>query len=117
VGLGYWILGLTCGFTVLGDHAVTRYSLVSPPRIGLRRTWWSVRLITGGSWAAWVVGPGRMRAHADQMYPAGAMLDRDQDADPPERDGVHVQEVHGQDGRTFLIAAAVGGHPGRRRAV
>jgi hypothetical protein len=34
--------------------------------------------------------PGRMRAHPDQMYPAGAMLDRDQDVDPPEQDGVHV---------------------------
>lgn len=24
--------------------------MVSPPRIGLRRTWCSARLITGGSW-------------------------------------------------------------------
>jgi hypothetical protein len=38
VGLEYGILGLACGFTVLGDHTVIWYSLVSPPRIGLRGT-------------------------------------------------------------------------------
>ncbi|MCA1703095.1 MAG: hypothetical protein LC808_07425, partial [Actinobacteria bacterium] len=42
--------------------------------------------------------PGRVRAHPEQMCSAGVMLDRDQDVDPPERDGVYVQEVHGQDG-------------------
>jgi len=33
--------------------------------------------------------PGRVRGHADQVCPAGAMLDRDQDVDPPEHDGVN----------------------------
>ncbi|HET9258471.1 MAG TPA: hypothetical protein VFO16_25205 [Pseudonocardiaceae bacterium] len=48
---------------------------------------------------AWMVhGPGRVRAHPQQMCPTGAVLDRDQDVDPPEHDGVYVREVHGQDG-------------------
>ena len=34
------------------DHAAVWYLLVSPSRIGLRRIWWLVRLITcGGVWA------------------------------------------------------------------
>jgi hypothetical protein len=54
VGLEYRILGLTWGLRVWFDHAVIWYSLVSPSRIGLRRTWWSARLITGGGWvSAW----------------------------------------------------------------
>jgi hypothetical protein len=32
------------------------------------------------------------------MCSAGAMLDPDQDVDPPERNGVYVQKVHGEDG-------------------
>jgi hypothetical protein len=40
--------------------------------------------------------PGGMRAHPDQMGPAGTALDRDQRVDPPEKHGVHVQEIHGQ---------------------
>jgi hypothetical protein len=36
------------------DHAAMWYSLVSPSMIGLRRTWWLVRLITCGGWvSAW----------------------------------------------------------------
>ena len=31
--------------------------------------------------------PGRMRGHAEQMSPAGAVLDRDQRVDPPENHG------------------------------
>ena len=35
-------------------HAAGWYSLVSPLRIGLRRTLWSARLITCGEWvSAW----------------------------------------------------------------
>jgi hypothetical protein len=41
---------------------------------------------------------GRVRAHPEQMCSAGVMLDPDQDVDPPERNGVYVQKVHGQDG-------------------
>src|SRR5438270_10729634 len=37
-----------------------------------------------------------MRAHPDQMCPAGAMLDRDQRVNPSEQHGVDVQEVYGQ---------------------
>ncbi len=42
--------------------------------------------------------PGRMRAHPEQMCPAGTMLDRDQRVDPSEHHGVDVHDVHGQDG-------------------
>src|SRR5947209_16478562 len=38
-----------------------------------------------------------MRAHPDQMCPAGAMLDRDQRVNSSEQHGVDVQEVYGQD--------------------
>lgn len=49
VGLEYRILGLICRFTgARVDHAAMWYSLVSPSRIGLRRTWWPARLITCG---------------------------------------------------------------------
>jgi len=41
---------------------------------------------------------GRVRADPEQMCSAGTVLDRDQDVDPSERDGVYVQEVHGEDG-------------------
>jgi hypothetical protein len=41
---------------------------------------------------------GRVCAHLEQMCSAGAMLDCDQDLDPPEHDGVHGHEVHGEDG-------------------
>jgi hypothetical protein len=40
----------------------------------------------------------RVRAHPEQMCSAGVMLDPDQDVDPPERNGVYVQKVHGEDG-------------------
>ena len=42
--------------------------------------------------------PTRVCAHPEQMRSAGAMLDPAQDVDPPERDGVYVQKVHGEDG-------------------
>jgi len=42
--------------------------------------------------------PGRVCAHLEQMRSAGAMLDCDQDLDPPEHDSVHGHEVHGEDG-------------------
>jgi hypothetical protein len=38
VGLEYRIVGLACGFRARFDHAAIWYSLVRPPRIGLRRT-------------------------------------------------------------------------------
>jgi hypothetical protein len=38
-----------------------------------------------------------MRAHPDQMCPAGAMLDRDQRVNPSEQHGIYVPEVYGQD--------------------
>jgi hypothetical protein len=41
---------------------------------------------------------GRVRGHAEQMGPAGAVLDRDQRIEPSEKYGVHVHKVHGQDG-------------------
>jgi hypothetical protein len=40
--------------------------------------------------------PGGMGADPDQMGPAGTVLDGDQGVDPGEKQGVHVQEVHGQ---------------------
>jgi len=46
--------------------------------------------------------PGRVRAHPHQMRPAGAMLDCDECVYPSEQHGVHVQEVHGQDGLGWL---------------
>jgi hypothetical protein len=47
VGLEYRNLGLICRFMGAHvDHAAMWYSLVSPSRIGLRRTWWPARLIT-----------------------------------------------------------------------
>jgi hypothetical protein len=42
--------------------------------------------------------PARRGAHPEQMRPAGAMLDRDQNLDPLEDDGLYLQQVHGQDG-------------------
>ena len=55
VGLEYRIVGLICRFMgARVDHAAMWYSLVSPSRIGLRRTWWPARLITCGGWvSAW----------------------------------------------------------------
>lgn len=41
---------------------------------------------------------GRVRADPEQMGPAGIMLDPDQEVDPPKRNGVSVQKVHGEDG-------------------
>ena len=46
----------------------------------------------GGPCSGWV------RADPGQVCSAGTVLDRDQDVDPPERDGVYVQKVHGEDG-------------------
>jgi hypothetical protein len=52
VGLEYRIVWLTCTFWVLGGgYDAIWYSLVSLSRIGLRRTLWSSRLITGGGFA------------------------------------------------------------------
>ena len=39
-----------------------------------------------------------MRGHAEQMDPAGTVLDCDQRIESPQQHGVHVHEVHGQDG-------------------
>jgi hypothetical protein len=49
--------------------------------------------------AGGVGGPcsARVRADPEQMCSAGVTLDSDQGVDPPERNGVYVQEVHGQD--------------------
>ncbi len=38
-----------------------------------------------------------MRGHAEQVGPAGVVLDRDQRLDPPEHDGFYGPEVHRQD--------------------
>jgi hypothetical protein len=46
---------------------------------------------------------GRVCAHPEQMCSAGAMLDCDQDLDPPEHDGVHGHEVHGEDGLGLAV--------------
>jgi len=48
--------------------------------------------------AAWVVHAPAGCAHPEQMRSAAAMLDGDQDVDPPEQDGVHGHEVHSEDG-------------------
>jgi hypothetical protein len=46
--------------------------------------------------AAWVVhAPVGCAGYAEQMGPAGAVLDRDQRADPSQHHGVHMDEVHG----------------------
>ncbi len=45
--------------------------------------------------AAWVVRTGWVRGYAEQMGPAGAVLDRDQRVDPSQHHGVHMDEVHG----------------------
>jgi hypothetical protein len=48
---------------------------------------------------AWVVyAPVGCAVPAEQVCPAGAVLDRDQGVDSPEHHGVHRDEVHGEDG-------------------
>src|SRR2546423_6373565 len=42
--------------------------------------------------------PGRVCTYRKQMRSTAAMLDCDQDVDPPEQDGVHGPEVHSEDG-------------------
>jgi len=41
---------------------------------------------------------GRVRGHAEQVCPAGTVLDRDQGVDPSQHHSVDMDEVHGQDG-------------------
>jgi hypothetical protein len=49
--------------------------------------------------AAWVVhAPVGCAVTPGQMCPAGTVLDRDQRVNPPETRGVHVHEIHGEDG-------------------
>ena len=57
----------------------------------------SARSISGCGRLGWSCS-GRVCAHLEQMCSAGAMLDCDQDLDPPEHDSVHGHEVHGEDG-------------------
>jgi hypothetical protein len=67
VGLEYRILGLICRFTgARVDHAAMWYSLVSPSRIGLRRTWWPARLITRGGLS---LGLGRCKLRQRSVWP------------------------------------------------
>jgi hypothetical protein len=61
--------------------------------------------------AAWVVHAPVGCTHPEQMRSAAAMLDGDQDVDPPEQDG-----VHGHDGSGFS-GLRDSGHVGRSRGL
>ena len=58
----------------------------------------SVRSLEQGAGGLSGPRPARVRGHAEQRGPAGAVLDRDQRVNPLQHHGVHGHEVHGQDG-------------------
>jgi hypothetical protein len=66
--------------------------------------------------ACWLKpGIGRVGGDAEQVYPAGGVLDDEERVEPVQRDGVEVEQVTGQDGLRLRAQELAPGRSGATR--